>query len=237
MEDMSFPLEHQWWRSDRSQAQRLYFLVLLLIALGSGSLSAQTPPDPDYPDLQPHLARIVCPVREMSYSSEQDRLRTEMRARYSKVLPLFFAKVSPDADMHLLMPVDGVRMRQVVDTWGAARTEGRLHEGTDIFAPAGTPVRSATQGFVYRIDSLSRGGNTVTIVGGAGRRYFYTHLSAFAPDLREGQVVTPDTIIGYVGNSGNAAGTPPHLHFGVYEGALETCAWQAINPYPLLIDR
>jgi murein DD-endopeptidase MepM/ murein hydrolase activator NlpD len=206
-------------------------------AVITGAAWAQTPPDPQYPDLQPHLAQIVCPAREFSYSNEQERLRWEMRARYSQVLPLFFAKVPPEADPHLLMPVEGVRMRQVADTWGAARAEGRTHEGTDIFAPAGTPIRSATPGFVYRIEDLSRGGNTVTIIGGAGRRYFYTHLSAFAPDLREGQFVTPDTVIGYIGNSGNAAGTPPHLHLGVYEGTLETCEWNAINPYPLLIDR
>ena len=160
-----------------------------------------------------------------------------MRERYATVLPQFFAKVPPEVDPALRMPVDGVRVSQVNDTWGAARSEGRRHEGTDIFAPRGTPVRSATRGFVYRIEDLSRGGNTVTIVGGGGLRYFYTHLDGFAEDLREGQYVTPDTLIGYVGNSGNAAGTPPHLHLGVYGGDLQACDWEAINPYPLLVDR
>ncbi len=202
-----------------------------------GVVLAQTPPDPTYPDLQPHLAAIVCPPNDAVASSEAERIRWELRARYARVLPQFFAKVPPEADTRLLMPVEGVLVRQVSDTWGAARSEGRTHEGTDIFAPAGTPVLSATDGFVYRIDDVARGGLTVTVVGGAGRRYFYTHLSEVAPDLRDGQFVTTDTVLGFVGNSGNAAGTPPHLHFGVYGGELETCEWQAINPFSLLVDR
>lgn len=215
---------------------RLLRTLGLLCAL-SGFALAQSPPDARFPDLQPHLAAIVCPPSDAVVSSEQERIRWEVRARYARVLPLFFAKVPAEADTRLLMPVEGVRVRQVSDTWGAARSEGRVHEGTDIFAPEGTPVRSATEGFVYRIDDVARGGLTVTIVGGAGRRYFYTHLSRVADDLRDGQYVTTETVLGYVGNSGNAAGTPPHLHLGVYGGELESCEWRAINPFPLLVDR
>ena len=204
-----------------------------LLATGLG----QSLPDPSFPDLQPELAQIVCPPPDREPQSEAERRRWDMRERYATVLPDFFAKVPPEVDTELLMPVEGVRMSQVTDTWGAARSEGRRHEGTDIFAERGTPVRSATRGFVYRIENLSLGGNTVTIVGGGGRRFFYTHLEGFAEDLQEGQYVTPETVIGYVGNSGNAAGTPPHLHLGVYGGDLQECDWDAINPYPLLVDR
>jgi murein DD-endopeptidase MepM/ murein hydrolase activator NlpD len=217
--------------------------VLLACALAlastawSGLARGQSLPDPAYPDLRPELARLVCPVRERPYASEAERLRFEMRARYAVFMPRFLAKVGAEVDAALLMPVDGVRVAQVSDTWGAARAGGRSHEGVDIFAPTGTPIRSAVVGFVYSIESLSLGGNSVTIVGGGGRRYFYTHLSAFAEDLREGQHVTTDTVLGYVGNTGDAATTPPHLHFGVYEGAAEPCRWRAINPYPLLLDR
>lgn len=203
----------------------------------SGLADAQSLPDPAYPDLRPELASLVCPARERTPTSEAERLRWEMRARYAKVLPQFLAKVGPDVDPTLLMPVEGVRVAQVADTWGAARAGGRSHEGVDIFAPTGTPIRAAAPGFVYSIESLSLGGNSVTIVGGGGRRYFYTHLSAFAEDLREGQHVTPDTVLGYVGNTGDAATTPPHLHFGVYDGPVDSCRWQALNPYPLLADR
>ena len=219
----------------RTLPPNLFTALVALVLLTSAQ--AQTPPDPSFPALQPELAQIVCPPPDREPTSEAERLRWEMRERYATVLPRFFAKVPPEIDVALLMPVDGVRVSQMSDTWGAARSEGRRHEGTDIFAPRGTPVRSATPGFVYRIEGLSRGGNTVTVVGGGGLRYFYTHLDAFAEDLREGQYVTPDTVIGYVGNSGNAAGTPPHLHLGVYGGDLQTCDWEAINPYPFLVDR
>jgi peptidoglycan LD-endopeptidase LytH len=134
-------------------------------------------------------------------------------------------------DQVLLMPVEGVRASQIADTWGAPRSGNRKHEGQDIFAPKGTPIRSATSGYVIRITDQVLGGNSVYIIGAGGRRYFYTHLDSFATALAEGQEVTPETIIGYVGNTGNAATTPPHLHFGAYgDGG-------AINPLPLIRDR
>lgn len=194
-------------------------------------------PDPAYPDLRPELARLVCPIRQRAYATEAERLRFELRRRYATVLPQFFAKVGAETDAALLMPVEGVHVRQVADTWGAVRAGGRSHEGVDIFAPSGTAIRAAAPGFVYSIESLSLGGNSVTVVGGGGRRYFYTHMSAFAEELREGQHVTTETVLGYVGNTGDAATTPPHLHFGVYEGPAETCGWRAVNPLPLLVDR
>jgi len=107
----------------------------------------------------------------------------------------------------------------------------RLHEGQDIFAQRGTPVLSATDGYVVRIGENSLGGQTVSILGAGGRSYYYAHLDSYAANLAIGDHVTTQTILGYVGNTGNAAGGPTHLHFGVYarEGAL--------NPLPLLTDR
>ena len=135
------------------------------------------------------------------------------------------------------MPVEGVTLSQVGDTWGAARSEGRSHEGTDIFAAEGTPVYAATPGYVYSVGDNPYGGNVVTVVGGGGIRYYYAHLSSFGENLQEGQYVTPETVLGFVGNTGNAATTPPHLHLGVYGGPYETCDWVAENPYGLLADR
>ncbi len=208
--------------------------ALVVAAWGLG----QTLPDAAYPDLRPEFVGLVCPERDGPVArTEAERARFEMRARYRTVMGAFYAKVGADADARLLMPVAGVRVRDVTDTWHAPRGGGRLHEGQDVFAPRGTPVRSATAGFVYRIDDLSLGGLSVTIVGAGGRRYFYTHLDAVPSDLREGQWVTPETTIGTVGASGNAGATPPHLHFGVYGGDERACEWLAIDPLPLLVDR
>lgn len=157
-----------------------------------------------------------------------------LRRAYARVMPAYMAAV-PAARDPLLLPVEGVSVAHVADTWGAARSEGRVHEGVDIFAPAGTRIYSATPGYIYRIGTNPYGGKVMTIVGGGGVRYYYAHLSAYAQDLAEGQHVTPKTLLGYVGNSGNAAGTPPHLHLGVYGGGL--CNWDAENPYGRLQDR
>ncbi len=212
-------------------------LLALLVLAASGWGAAQTLPDVDAPVLRPHLDGHVCEVGEPPVArSAAEEARFAMRARYRTVLPRFLARVPDEPDAVLVMPVDGVRVAQVADTWGAPRFS-RGHEGQDVFAPRGTPVRSATPGLVYRIDDLSLGGLSVTIVGGAGRRYFYTHFDAVPESLREGQRVEVGTVLGFVGTSGNAAGTPPHLHLGVYEGDEDPCAWNAIDPLPLLVDR
>jgi len=139
-------------------------------------------------------------------------------------------------DEEILMPVHGVRVRQVADTFGAPRSGGRRHEGQDIFAPRGTPVYSATEGIVLRMGYGQLGGNYVYVLGPGGRRYYYAHLDAYAKGLEEGQEVRPDTLLGYVGNTGNARGTPPHLHFGVY-GSRWRGDERVINPLVLLKDR
>ena len=212
-------------------------LVALVLAMAVPAF-AQTLPEPALLVLRPQFEEHVCEAGDPPVArSEAERARFEMRARYRTVLPAFLARVPEEPDEVLVVPVDGVRVARIADTWLAPRG-GRPHEGQDLFAPRGTPVRSATPGLVYRIDDLSLGGLSVTIVGGGGRRYFYTHFDAVPGDLREGQPVDVDTVIGFVGTSGNAAGTPPHLHLGVYVGTEDNpCAWVAIDPLPLLRDR
>lgn len=146
---------------------------------------------------------------------------------YARVVRLY----TQEPERRIAMPLEDVTKRQISDTWGAPRGTGRRHEGQDIFAPKGTPVLSATNGFVYNIGENNLGGQTVSVIGAGGRVYYYAHLDAYAPGLEEGDRVTPRTVLGYVGTTGNAQGTPPHLHFGIYTGS------GAINPLPLLTDR
>lgn len=127
----------------------------------------------------------------------------------------------------LAMPVEGVRRRELRDTWHGARSEGRKHEGIDIFAKRGTPVKSSTQGIVARVGTNRLGGLVVWVLGPGGQRHYYAHLDRYA-GVSPGMRIEAGHVLGYVGNSGNAAGTPPHLHYGVYE------AGGAINPYPML---
>ena len=148
---------------------------------------------------------------------------------------LFYARVAQlytqEPDAKIAMPLQEVTKKQIADTWGAPRGTGRRHEGQDIFAPKGTPVLSATNGYVYRIGENNLGGQTVSVIGAGGRVYYYAHLDAYAPGLAIGDPVNTRTVLGYVGTTGNAQGTPPHLHFGIYTSN------GAINPLPLLADR
>jgi len=138
---------------------------------------------------------------------------------------------SKEPDKKIAMPVKDVSKNHVTNTWQAARGTDRLHEGQDIFAPQGTPVLSATEGYIANIGQNNLGGQTVSVVGAGGRTYYYAHLDSYAPQIAEGDYVTTQTVLGYVGTTGNAAGTPPHLHFGVY------ALGGAMNPLPLLSDR
>ncbi len=148
---------------------------------------------------------------------------------------VFYARVAKlyteEPHTQIKMPVVDVTKREVADTWGAVRSGGRRHEGQDIFAPKGTRILSATPGYVYRIGENNLGGQTVSVISSGGRVYYYAHLDAYAPGLEVGDRVSTNTVLGFVGTTGNAQGTPPHLHFGVYTLA------GAINPLPLITDR
>lgn len=145
---------------------------------------------------------------------------------YVRVARLYAA----DPPAKIFMPVPGVTKKQIANTWQAPRGD-RRHEGQDIFAKRGTPIYSATRGYVYKIGENALGGQTVSVIGAGGRVYYYAHLDAYAEGLKEGNYVTPQTKLGFVGTTGNAQGTPPHLHFGVYTSS------GAINPLPLLTDQ
>ncbi len=119
------------------------------------------------------------------------------------------------------------------DTFGAPRMFGtafaHLHQGTDIFATEGTPLAAIERGVLIRVGSDTLGGTKLWLVGATGTRYYYAHLSAFAPGVTEGKVVQAGEVIGFVGRTGNAQGTSAHLHFEAHpDGGA------AINPYPLL---
>lgn len=130
----------------------------------------------------------------------------------------------------LPVPVEGVSPSDLANTWGARRSEGRSHEGIDIFAPRGTPVVSATRGVVVRKGWNRLGGKTVSVLGPGGWYHYYAHLDEWdAPAV--GDWVEAGTVLGYVGDTGNAKGTPTHLHYGIYASG------GARNPYPLLRPR
>jgi murein DD-endopeptidase MepM/ murein hydrolase activator NlpD len=115
--------------------------------------------------------------------------------------------------------------------WHFPRSEERLHEGTDIMAPFGTPLVAVTDGVISRTDYDQRlGGVIVWLRGDNSISYYYAHMQDIAPRIAAGKRVIAGSVIGTVGDSGNAQGGSPHLHFQVHPGGGE-----AINPYPLLL--
>ena len=128
-------------------------------------------------------------------------------------------------DNSLPSPLPG---QQLTDTWGGARSAGRSHEGIDIFAKRNAPIQATTHGVITRIGDDRLGGRVVVIIGPGGAGHYYAHLEDYA-DINVNDWVEAGDIIGYVGVSGNAKGTPPHVHYGIYING------DAVNPYPLLI--
>ena len=88
---------------------------------------------------------------------------------------LFYARVArlytQSPDSRLAMPLENLSRKAIADTWQAPRGDGRRHEGQDIFAPRGTPILSATNGFIYKIGENNLGGQTVWVIGSGGRVY------------------------------------------------------------------
>ncbi|MGE7546462.1 M23 family metallopeptidase [Sporosarcina newyorkensis] len=124
-------------------------------------------------------------------------------------------------------------------TWGAKRGWGgrRIHEGTDLFASYGVPVQSTSYGVIETLGWNEYGGWRIGIRDIHNTYHYFAHLAYFNKDLKEGDIVEPKTIIGYVGNSGyGKKGTsgkfPPHLHYGMYKDNGRT-EW-AFDPYPSL---
>ncbi len=164
------------------------------------------------------LAVVVCAVALAT-------LWNSPSARSPRMLWTLARMPPPSA---LPVPVEGVAASRIAATFGAPRGRDRRHAGLDIFAKRGTPVHSATPGIVVDVREGGLGGRQVWVMGPARERYYYAHLQDWREGLRRGEVVGAGSVLGYVGDSGNAKGTPPHLHWGIYgpDGAYD--------PLPLL---
>jgi hypothetical protein len=119
------------------------------------------------------------------------------------------------------------------DTWGAARATVSWHHGVDIFAPLGTPVVAVADGTVLTVGWNRIGGWRLWLRDREGNFFYYAHLSAFSPHALEGAQVRAGTVLGFVGNTGDAVGTPYHLHFEIHPVSLLALGYDgAVNPTP-----
>ena len=122
------------------------------------------------------------------------------------------------------------------DTFGADRAVVGWHHGEDVFAPIGAPVLAVADGTVFSVGWNDLGGNRLWLRDRRGNEFYYAHLSAFSPLAVDGMRVEAGDVLGFVGNSGDAETTPPHLHFEIHHVALLGFGYDGvIPPYRYLI--
>jgi murein DD-endopeptidase MepM/ murein hydrolase activator NlpD len=141
----------------------------------------------------------------------------------------------------LVLPVRGVRVEQLSDTWGQSRAGGaRAHQAIDIMAPAGAPVVAAMPGRVEKLFVSAQGGITAYVRSLDGKwMTYYAHLQAYDRNLREGAVIKRGDPVGLVGDTGNSGKGNYHLHFAVGRMAPGEQWYQGtpVNPYPILAGK
>jgi murein DD-endopeptidase MepM/ murein hydrolase activator NlpD len=159
-----------------------------------------------------------CKELTAKYEAEQAAARAAARSRASGSV-----QVGP-----FICPMTPGRT-SFINSWGFPRSGGRTHKGTDLFAPYGEPVYAVTSGTAY-ITNGGLGGRGVWLTGSNGVAYYYAHLSGW--NISSGAHVSQGQTIAFNGNSGNASGGSPHVHFEIHPGGRGSAA---VNPYPTLV--
>lgn len=152
------------------------------------------------------------------------------RERYSSAIERAIKKLDDKPVESLPIPIlMGIHVSNLSKNFGDPRDGGaRTHEGLDIMAPMGSFVASPTDAVVVRTGDGSSSGIYVTTANPGGETFTYMHLSRIRDGVKAGTVLKPGDLIGYVGNTGNAAGGPAHLHFEIRKDR------KATDPYPRL---
>ena len=172
--------------------------------------------------------------------TEQKPLRTP------EPVPTFLSEISDQPEpvangdaSRLIIPVEGVKREQLVDSFADARSNGRVHDAIDIMAPAATPVLAAVDGEIVKFFDSVAGGITIYQIS-VDRKfiYYYAHLQRRADDIRVGDAVKQGRTIGFIGDTGNAGAGNYHLHFSIARVTDPKRYWEGIyiDPYPYLRD-
>ncbi|MCL1631112.1 M23 family metallopeptidase [Sporolactobacillus sp. CPB3-1] len=196
-------------------------------------------------DAEDRLYTFADQIAQAGPGTENTRIGLWMIYQRGKAVDLIedfarlFERADPDELMKHAFPIPKMYNYDYASTWGAKRGWGgnRIHEGTDIFADYGTPVRATAYGIVELIGWNKYGGWRIGVRDLHGNYHYYAHLNGYAPGLYHGAITKAGQVIGYVGSSGyGPKGTmgkfPPHLHYGLYRdnGRKE----YSVDPYPAL---
>ena len=177
---------------------------------------------------------------------EADLSTLDLPLRPSEVLAAADAPAAP-ADIaaaaagtgKLLVPVQGIKVAALTDTYEQPRGKQRQHEALDIMAAKGTPVLAVADGKVEKLFESKPGGTTLYQFDPSGRyAYYYAHLDRYAEGIKEGMDLKRGQVLGYVGVTGNSDPNAPHLHFAMFELTPEKKWWKGtpVNPFPMMAD-
>ena len=173
-------------------------------------------------------ARATAADELQKYEEEQARLREEAARRAAiRAAKKKGAAAGVDAAVTpgFVCPAPGARF---INDWGFPRSNNRTHKGTDMFALRGTPVYAAAKGTI-ELDTYKLGGIIAALRADHGVTYYYAHLDRYADGITDGQHVKKGQTLGFIGNTGNAIGSSPHLHFQIHPNN-----GPPVNPHPTL---
>jgi murein DD-endopeptidase MepM/ murein hydrolase activator NlpD len=199
-----------------------------VVSIGFAEAAVAAPPPPEK-TTEPGKT-----TPELTPGPGADKKKGGSKAQRGETLPLPEipeAKLTPGG---YVFPVYGPA--SFTDTFGAGRAVVGWHHGEDIFAPLGAPILAVADGTVFSVGWNDLGGNRLWLRDERGNEFYYAHLSAYSPLARNGARVRAGDVLGFVGNTGDAEFTPPHLHFEIHPLALLGLGYDGvIAPYKYLL--
>ena len=204
------------------------------VMIGYAEASAQAP----LVEAPPVLQKKSTPAKKPRKAPAKKKVRGP---GIGPELPSLIRRPPPDVTPRLtaggyVFPVYG--SSSFVDTFGAPRgtIASGWHHGEDIFAALGSPILAVADGTVFSVGWNRVGGWRLWLRDREGNEFYYAHLSAFSPAAVNGTEVKAGTVLGFMGSTGDAEGTPYHLHFEIHPVGLLHLGYDgAVNPYAYLM--
>jgi murein DD-endopeptidase MepM/ murein hydrolase activator NlpD len=225
---------------DRSSSALLRLTLLGLVAAGAAAtcvsmrtlrdrpLTANTPRRPASEAARP--APLRCNRTPATNASFDPAVARRIAPVTTVQLPRPLRARPPLGAGRLVFPVLGP-YPGFFDTFGAPRPGISWHHGDDLFAPKGKPVLAVADGIVFSVGWQRLGGYRLWLVDRTGNEFYYAHLSRYSRLAVDGRIVKAGQALGYVGSSGDAEQTPPHLHFEIHPASLLRLGYDgAVDP-------
>ncbi len=201
----------------------------VLVGYAEAGAAAPAPP--------PVVPALVVPAPSNGDAAGHDTSRAELPppGGFTRTPPISDAARAQLLSSEYVFPVVGGA--KFSDDFGGPRADTGFHQGIDLFAPDGTPLVAVHDGTLFLVGWNRLGGRRIWLDDGHGNLFYYAHLSGFAPIAQDGAVVHAGDVIGFAGDSGDAQGTPFHLHFEIHPGGgwavpplAYVTAWLASTP-------